>query len=71
MSNTDPGWDYQQVWELLHGAIEKLVEIKKIIGEQEALNKEANAQVYPMFVEASMKLGHCSNYINALDEESK
>ncbi|WP_414625189.1 hypothetical protein [Calothrix sp. CCY 0018] len=69
IAQPDPEWDYAQAWELLHEAIELQVEIERQMGEKENLDKQFNENIFPMLVEASMKVANCSRLISALTEE--
>lgn len=65
-----PDWAYKQVWENIHDAIELLANVKAQLPELEESNATVNEIIYPMLVEASMKLSHCSRFVSALSEES-
>lgn len=71
MSTLDPGWDYQQAWDLLHDAMDLIVEVNKEMEVQEETSNEVNERVFPKIVEASMKTGKASQIVSAMTKEEK
>lgn len=69
MSNPDPKWDYQQVWEELHEVMELIVDTRGLVGSQEKSNNEANQKAYEMIVGASASLYKVSQLISAMTKE--
>lgn len=67
----DPSWDYSYVWELMHDAMELIVDAKKLIGECENSNRQVNERVFRKFVEASIKLSDCGRHVSERNRDEQ
>lgn len=70
MSTTDSEWNYSEIWELMHDAIEQLSEAKKLITYQEKSNREVNEKVLLMFAEVATKSSKCCQLVGCLHQKS-
>ena len=60
----DPTWEYAEAWELIHEAMEIIVDTRKIMGETETVDKEKNLIIIDLLQKAIEKAVNCRSEVS-------